>query len=118
MSQIVTWEFYNSLYDKVTQTEFAKYEPQAEAEVKAVIGLRYDNITEQTYGYDQLKHCICKVINQLFDCDNSGAGKGVTSVSNDGYSESYSVVTHEQMQNEMRTLIRSSLSGTGLVGAY
>ena len=48
----------------------------------------------------------------------SGKGKGVSSVSNDGYSESYVVQTEEQLRNELQCSIRGWLSGTGLVGAY
>ena len=48
----------------------------------------------------------------------SGKGKGISSVSNDGYSESYVVQTEEQLRSELQSSIRSWLSGTGLVGAY
>ena len=52
--------------------------------------------------------------------ERSGKGKGVTSVSNDGYSESYAseAQTREALTDEMRGCIRQWLSGTGMVGAY
>lgn len=48
----------------------------------------------------------------------SAKGQGVSSVSNDGYSESYVIQTAEQLRGELQSSIRAWLSGTGLVGAY
>lgn len=119
MSQLVNWEYYSSLYSKVSPEDFARYELQAEKEVQKVIGLiRWAHITEQTFGYEQLKDCICNVVNALYDADNSAQGKGIASVSNDGYSESYTVQTASQAKAELQKMIRYWLSGTGLVGAY
>ena len=119
MSKIVDWGYYNSLYANVSESEFDKLEPRAESEVCFVIGpIRWANITENTFGYQQLKDCICKVINKLVENDKSGAGKGISSASNDGYSESYVIQTESQMRNELQSCIRAWLSGTGLVGAY
>ena len=115
----VTWEYYSSLFEKISVDEFAKAEHLAEMEVRAVIGpIRWANITEDTFGYEQLKDCICKVMNKMVEDVESGKGKGISSVSNDGYSESYVVQTEEQLRSELRSSIRAWLSGTGLVGAY
>ena len=119
MSKIVDWEYYNSLYANVSESEFDKLEPRAESEVCYVIGpIRWVNITENTFGYQQLKDCICKVINKLKENDKSGAGKGISSASNDGYSESYVIQTEAQLREELHCSIKSWLSGTGLIGAY
>ena len=120
MSQIVNWEYYSSLFDKkVKEEDFVKAEAKAEREVCTVIGpIRWDEITEETYGYNKLKECICNVINKQADYDASGVGKGISSASNDGYSESYVIQTEEQRQNELHNLIMDWLSGTGMVGAY
>ena len=115
----VTWEYYSSLYDKIKEEDFGKYEKIAEKEVCAVIGpIRWATITADTFGYQQLQDCICNVINKMAEDKKSGKGKGVSSVSNDGYSESYVVQTEEQLRSELRSSIRAWLSGTGLVGAY
>ena len=115
----VTWEYYSSLHSKVTEEEFDRAEALAEKEVQRVIGwIRWANITEETFGYEQLKDCICNVIDKMKTDVKSGKGKGVSSVSNDGYSESYVVQTEEQLRSELQNSIRSWLSGTGLVGAY
>lgn len=115
----VTWEYYSSLYHHISKEEFEKAELLAEKEVCAVIGpIRWAIITADTFGYEQLKDCICKVINKMVEDKKSGKGKGLSSVSNDGYSESYVVQTEEQLRSELRCSIRTWLSGTGLVGAY
>ena len=44
-------------------------------------------------------------------------GTGITSVSNDGYSESYKVTTAQEKEAQLTSVIRSGLSGTGLAGA-
>lgn len=119
MSQIASWELYSSLYPSSDPETFAKYRQAAEDAVESVIGpIRYAQITEKTFGYEKLQKCICRVIDQLKDNDSSGKGRGVTSVSNDGYSESYAVQTLDQVQNELYDMIVTCLSGTGLVGAY
>ena len=115
----VTWEYYSSLFNKIKEEDFEKAEILAEKEVRAVIGpIRWAIITADTFGYEQLQDCICKVMNKMADDNKSGKGKGVSSASNDGYSESYVVQTEEQLRNELRASIRAWLSGTGLVGAY
>ena len=119
MSQIVNWEYYSSLFDKVSKDNFDMVESQAEKVVRAVIGpIRWADITEETYGYELLKDCICNTMNKLVEQDASGAGKGLSSASNDGYSESYVVQTESQARAELNNSIRAWLSGTGLVGAY
>ena len=119
MSQIVNWEYYGSLSPKVTKESFERAELLAEKEVRAVIGpIRWAKITEETFGYEQLKDCICNVIDKMAADTKSGKGKGISSASNDGYSESYVVQTEEQLRSELQSSIRAWLSGTGLVGAY
>lgn len=120
MSNIVDWEYYNSLYENISDAyEFDRLEARAESEVCSVIGpIRWANITEDTFGYKQLKNCICNVINKLVQNEKSGTGKGLSGVSNDGYSESYVIQTESQARTELQSSIRAWLSGTGLVGAY
>lgn len=119
MSQIVNWEYYSSLYSKVSEEDFDRMEQKAEKAVCSVIGLiRWGQITEETFGYEQLKDCICQVMDKITADDEVGLGEGVVSVSNDGYSESYVTQTMEQRMSDLRASIRLWLSGTGLVGAY
>lgn len=119
MNNIVTWEYYNSLYNKVGQDEFTRLEPLAEKRILSVIGhYKWNHIDESAFYFDQLKDCICQVVNKLADMDKSGAGRGLASVSNDGYSESYAVQTASEYDKEIRTCITHGLSGTGLTSAF
>ena len=119
MGHIVDWEYYSSLHSAVAKKNFEKAEADAEMEVRTVIGpIRWETITEETFGYPYLKDCICNVMDQMVSDERSGRGKGLASASNDGYSESYTIQTKEQLRNELHGCIRAWLTGTGLVGAY
>lgn len=119
MSQLVNWEYYSSLHNLITEDNFEKAELLAEKEVCAVIGpIRWATITDSTFGYEQLQDCICNVIDKMATDSKTGKGQGLSSVSNDGYSESYVVQTADQLRSELQSSIRAWLSGTGLVGAY
>ncbi len=119
MSPLVNWERYSALHDKVTEEKFDRAEAIAEKEVQSVVGwMRWRNLSEEAFYFEQLQDCICNVIDKMADDTSSGKGKGLASVSNDGYSESYAVQTEEQLRNELHSSIRVWLSGTGLAGAY
>lgn len=119
MNNIVTWEYYDSMYNKAKQDEFDRLEVLAEKQVRSVIGhYKWNHIQESAFYYDQLKNCICQVVDMLVDLNKRGAGRGVTSVSNDGYSETYAVSTHSGYNNEIRACIIHGLSGTGLTSAF
>lgn len=116
---IVNWEYYDSLHSKIEFVDFDRYEALAESEVRGVIGaVRWASINEDTFGYDVLKDCICNVIDKMVDDEQSGRGKGLASVSNDGYSETYAVKDSADLRNDLTSSIKGWLSGTGLVGAY
>lgn len=115
----VDWEYYSFLHSTVAKENFDRAEELAEKEVQRVIGwIRWANISEETYGYEQLQDCICNVIDKMAADARSGKGKGISAVSNDGYSESYTVQTEVQLRGELQSAIRAWLSGTGLIGAY
>ena len=119
MNSVVTWEYYNSLYNKAPQDAFTKLEAQAEKYIESVVGrYRWLAINESAFYYSQLQYCVCQVINKLVELDASGAGKGLASVSNDGYSENYVVRLPSEADDEIRRCIVRWLSGTGLVGAF
>lgn len=122
MAALVSWEYYSSLYSKVTEADFPKAEALAEKEVIRVVGLIHwgelnlTHLDEEIYG-DQLKDCICKVIDFMAEAPKA-QGKGIASVSNDGYSESYVLQKQSDALEELGKNIRSWLSGTGIVRAY
>lgn len=120
MPQIVSWEYYDSsLRCKVNRETFDKMEGLAEQEVKLVIGwLRFNSLDENAFYYRQMQDCICNVIDKMADREKIAAGKGIASISNEGYTETYSVQTESQLRAEIQGCIRAWLSGTGLAGAY
>lgn len=119
MKQFVNWEYYSSLFDRVKENDFDRAERLAENEVSIVVGIiHYSHIDEDDPGFEQLQLCICKTMDKMAEQAESAAGKGIGSISNDGYSESYVVQTQEQATAELRKCIRQWLSGTGIVRAY
>ena len=126
---LVSWEYYSSLHNKVAQTDFTAEEAKAEKQVRTVIGpLRWADIeaaidsgefTAEDFRHDQLLECICCVMD--YDVSTRDKlGMGVSSASNDGYSETYAgdLVKQSDASEELARNIRRWLSGTGLVGAY
>lgn len=103
----------------IKEEDFERAEAAAENEVRAVIGpLRWETITPDTPFFDVLLDCIAKVIDYKAQLEKTPAGKGVTSVSNDGYTENYAIANQSQVGEEIKRNIKAWLSGTGLVGAY
>lgn len=119
MPQIVDWGYYSPLYKKIKETDFDRVEELAEREVRNAIGpIRWANISADTFGYEALKDCICKVMEKMAEDEKGERNKGIASVSNDGYSETYVTVKPEEVRQELQSCIRMWLSGTGLIGAY
>lgn len=127
MSQIVSWGDYDSLFSEVSEDEFKKLNARAEMKLNFYTHNRikqfidsYDESTATDFEkmkYEAVKMTICELINKVYDQELSGVGKGLSSVSNDGYSESYKVVTEAEKEKELESVIRRGLSGTGLAGA-
>jgi hypothetical protein len=119
MNNIVTWEYYNSLHNKANQGEFVSLEALAEKHVISVIGpYKWDHVQETAFYFNQLKDCICNVVDILVDFSKNGVGAGLASVSNDGYTENYVVRTSTEADAEIRSYIRHQLSGTGLTSGF
>ena len=123
MAALVSWEYYSSLYSTIgTQSDFEKAEALSEKDLARVIGpLRWAELVSSDWSdeffADQLMDTICKVVDYQ---QTSGrvSGAGVSSVSNDGYTESYVLAKQSEAQEELQKNIRAWLSGTGLVRAY
>ena len=64
----------------------------------------------------QIQDTFCQLLIAMSVQEASGMGTGITSVSNDGYSESYKVTTAQEKEAQLTSVIRSGLSGTGLAG--
>lgn len=124
----ITWGQYSSLYTNVTdETEFNRLSKLAEIRLNTITHMRakqFENEYSEETATDfqqqvhmQIQDTFCQLIGLMSVQENSGMGTGITSVSNDGYSESYKVTTAQEKEEQLTSVIRSGLSGTGLAGA-
>ena len=110
----------------MTKEEFHRLAAQAEKKVNLFTRGRaeqflksYDVDTSTCFQrrvYDAVLFTICEVVNKIQLQETSTAGSGLSSVSNDGYSETYTVTTESERQAELDAVVRHGLRGTGLVG--
>lgn len=123
----ITWEYYSSLYDTVSEEEFDRLNTKACAKLDVYTHMRARNFMAaydadaatpfQEQAHTQIRNTACELINLISVQDAAGIGTGIASVSNDGYSESYKVTTQAEKDAEVIALIQQGLSGTGLAGA-
>ncbi|MCH5271581.1 MAG: hypothetical protein J1E83_12665 [Lachnospiraceae bacterium] len=124
----IDWEYYSSLFTEITEeTDFNRYATRAAAKLDAITHMRAKRFWDayrktkatdfQKMVHNQIQLTLCELVNALYVQDSSGMGTGVSSVSNDGYSESYKVTTAAEKEAQLYSIVRSGLSGTGLVGA-
>ena len=120
-------EYYSSLFEEMNEQRFALLLMQAELKLNAVTHMRAksfeneyveENATDfQKQVHEQIKMTVCELIRALNVQEDTGMGTGISSVSNDGYSESYRITTAAEKEEQIYGIIRSGLTGTGLVGA-
>lgn len=124
----ITWEQYRSLCNGITdETEFNRLSKLAEIKLNAITHMRAKQF-EDAYNEEtatdfqkqvhlQIQDTFCQLLVTIGVQESSGMGTGITSVSNDGYSESYKITTAQEKEAQLTSVIRSGLSGTGLAGA-
>lgn len=124
----VSWEYYSSLYTEIAdQPDFLRLTARAEKKLDAVTHGRvrkfleeYHEETATTFQkqvHDQIQTTVCELVNAMLVQESTGMGNGVSSVSNDGYSESYKITTAAEKEIQLLQVVRNGLSGTGLAGA-
>ena len=124
----ITWEYYNSLYNDVTdEKEFNQLLMKAETKLNTITHMRAKEFVSsfheetatnfQKQVAEQVKQTVCELINAIYQQETHGMGTGIVSVSNDGYSESYKITTAAEKETQIYGIVRADLSGTGLVGA-
>lgn len=111
----IEWEWYNGHFPKLSEEGFRSKLPRAEMTIDTLTHGR--SRTAEGYKLEAVMACTANVINALAAQEETGAGTGVSSVSNDGYSESYANATAEQADADIRSVCLKWLSGTGLTGA-
>lgn len=107
MNNLIDWEYYNSHFPKVKEERFNQLSYRAERMV--LKKLNTDNFGEYE---DDVKDCICCVINAL---DIHEKSNGITSTSNDGYSESYANSTSEENKQAITDIVYEWLGDSGLI---
>lgn len=123
----ISWEYYSSLYAEVPEEDFDRLCVKASAKLDVYTHMRARNF-EIDFGektatdfekmvHSQIQNTVCELMNTLYVQETSGMGTGVSSVSNDGYSESYKITTAAEKEAQLLTIARQGLSGTGLAGA-
>lgn len=124
----IDWEYYSSLFTDISdETIFNRICGKAEIKLNSVTHMRAMQFMKgfrktcstdfQKQVYAQIQNTVCELINALYVQETSGMGSGVSSVSNDGYSESYKITTAAEKEAQILNIVRSGLSGTGLAGA-
>jgi len=113
MSQIINWEYYGSHFPNIIpEDKFDSVEVQAEVEFNKVVHpYMLADISE-----DSKKDCIFQLCNFIYSNQPTLSGKAVTSVNNNGYSESYAITSKEQANSAMRDIIYSCVGR--LAGAF
>lgn len=114
MEHFINWEYYNSHFPKVSEEEFDKLLPRAE--IKVNVWTHNRSCEAVGYKLEQVKAAVANIINALAEQEKVKEHTGINSVSNDGYSESYSQISVEQMEESLKNVCFDWLSGTGLTG--
>lgn len=123
----ITWEYYSSLYSEIPDEEtFNRFMKQAQIKMDTITHMRVSRFIGghrkttatdfQKQVYAQIQTTACELANLLYAQDMSGMGTGISSVSNDGYSESYTVTTVAEKEAQQRETVMNGLRGTGLAG--
>ena len=109
---VIDWEYYSYHFPNIVpESQFSAVEKQAEIEYNNVVH-PYMEIPEE-----RKKNTIFQLCNFLYSNRAVLSGKNVTSVNNNGYSESYAVQTTEQAKSAMQELIYDGI-GIRLAGVF
>lgn len=122
-----TWEQYRSLYNDIKdEAEFNALEKFAETKINALTHMQVKNflksldIANMTDFEEQCKTQIelttMEVVHRMKHNSTSDAGQGIASVSNEGYSVTYTNTTAKSVAQEIEHIILGGLAGTGLQG--
>lgn len=119
-------EYYGSLYAEIPD-DFDALSVRASHKLDRATGFRSEKF-EAAYReesatdferrkHTQIKDTVCELIYMMSAHKNCVADSGVASVSNDGFSVSYAVVSREQEEKDLYGVMLRGLCGTGLMGA-
>lgn len=114
MPQLIDWEYYSSHFPApITEKQFQAIEAQAEVELARVVpAYLLAQIDEK-----KKQNAVFKLCNFLYANQDAIIGSNISSVSNDGYSESYKIKTEDETETSMCELVYGCI-GTRLAGAF
>lgn len=122
----LTWEQYSSLYSNVKEENFEALESVAEIKINSITHLQVYSFVqnynpETATPFDkqrmaQIVHTTANLLNKIVEFDKNNVGSGIASVSNEGYSVSLNIINESGLQNELVSIVRNGLMGTGLLG--
>ena len=110
-----SFDYYSKYYDSVTAEEFEKLAHIASTKLDVLTARRASKAAG--YKAEAVKDACCALVNVIKQQQEAATHKGISSVSNDGYSEHYSHLSPEQEEEQLRAEAFKWLSGTGLMGA-
>ncbi len=110
-----TWDYYSAHYGGVTEKkEFDRLAFLASRRLDILTARRAQKATG--YKAEALQDAVCNMVDYMQAAESSALGKGISSVSNDGYTESYAATTPGQIEDALKSIAFQWLSGTGLMG--
>ena len=110
-----SFDYYAQYYNEVDADEFEKLAHMASRKLDTLTGRRAASATG--YKAEALKDACCALVNMIKQQQTAAELRGISSVSNDGYSEHYTHLTPEQEEEQLRAEAFKWLYGTGLMGA-
>lgn len=113
----IDWETYSRLYPADPEDGFYRLLDDAELRMDTLTANRWRAVTEEDWRSKRVRRCFAEILHLSIGLEQNPAALGITSVSNDGYSESYAKVTPEETDKQARSAALKWLSGTGLVSA-
>lgn len=98
---VVDWEYYNSHFSKISEEQFNEHVYQSQRLVLKRLPKDFAEYTESEQI--DIKDCICNVLNYKSVAEASA--NGVSSISNDGYSESYVQQSKSDVNDNVNSII-------------
>lgn len=108
---MISYMEYSAIYKDLAEQDFARFLFEAESLVDNWTAGRYK--TAKGYKEEKVRRCLIRLIHEMGTPEYYK--KGVKSVSNDGYSETYMVMAEDEIKAGYRAIAFEYLSGTGLL---
>lgn len=120
VSPYADYDFYHNTYHgiEVSEDNFTRLEARAEEELDAMTSYRIPGMDEKFMTERMalgIRKAVCAMVEVIASGEAVGAGIGISSESNDGYSVSYSQNVQKEISNRLSSAARKYLADTGLL---